>query len=64
MGDIVNLRTARKRKAREQDAKVAEQNRILHGRSRAQKLAESIASERAVTQLEGHRLDDNGKDET
>lgn len=64
MGDIVNLRTARKRKAREQDAKVAEQNRILHGRSRAQKLAESIASERAVAQLEGHRLDDNGKDET
>ena len=64
MGEIVNLRMARKRKARAQDAKVAEQNRLLHGRSRAEKQADSITKQREATRLDGHRLGFSDKEET
>ena len=37
MADIVNLRQARKQKARDEKTRVAEQNRALHGRSKAEK---------------------------
>ena len=35
MADIVNLRTARKRKARAADARVADDNRVRHGTPKA-----------------------------
>ncbi|TIP55651.1 MAG: DUF4169 family protein, partial [Mesorhizobium sp.] len=35
MADIVNLRQARKQKARADKERLAEQNRALHGRSKA-----------------------------
>ncbi len=48
MGEVVNLRLARKRKARaEHDAK-ATANRALHGRSKSEKIAEKTAQWGAV----------------
>ena len=57
MGDIVNLRTARKRKARDDAARYADQNRLLHGRSKAEKSAATSLGERDAAFLDGHRLD-------
>lgn len=57
MADIVNLRRFKKRKARDAAAKVADENRASHGRTRAQKEAEKSATERRDRQLDGHLLD-------
>ena len=56
MGEIVNLRRARKQRKRERDAAAAAQNRVVFGRSKAERnLAES---ERALSEarLEGSRI--------
>lgn len=64
MGEVVNLRLARKRKARvEHDAQAAA-NRALHGRTKSQKTAEKTARQRGDALLDGHRLgkpDENGQ---
>lgn len=64
MGEVVNLRLARKRKARaDGDAKAAA-NRALHGRSKSEKAAEKTARLRSEALLDGHRLgrpDDNDR---
>ena len=63
MGEVVNLRLARKRKApAEHDAK-ATANRALHGRSKSEKIAETTSRQRGEALLDGHRLgkpDENG----
>ncbi|WP_127753090.1 MULTISPECIES: DUF4169 family protein [unclassified Devosia] len=58
MAEIVNLRTARKRKAREDEAVKAEQNRILFGRTKAEKNQSKAEAELAARRLEGHKLED------
>lgn len=55
MAEIVNLRQARKRKAREESAREAEQNRLLHGRTKAEKTRDRTESEKTVSFLDGHR---------
>lgn len=65
MAEIVNLRTARKRKAREEKARAADENRTRHGLSKAQKLAHAAESARDAAALDGHRrerLPDPGPD--
>ncbi|MCO5084739.1 MAG: DUF4169 family protein [Rhizobiaceae bacterium] len=57
MAEIVNLRMVRKQKARADREKVAAGNRALHGRTRAERLAERATSERASALLDGHRLE-------
>jgi Domain of unknown function (DUF4169) len=57
MADIVNLRLARKRKARLVEEEKAEENRHLHGRTRLEKQRERAAREREKQFLDGHRLD-------
>jgi hypothetical protein len=52
VADIVNLRQARKRKARDARDKAADANRIAHGRSRSEK---SLAA--AQNRLMENRLD-------
>ena len=58
MGEIVNLRRARKLKERERQQAEAAQNRALFGRSKAEKRL--IESERALTEasLDARRLED------
>ena len=55
MGDIVNLRTIRKQRDRAEDARKADENRALFGRTKAQKQAEAKAAKRAETDLDNHR---------
>jgi hypothetical protein len=55
--NVVNLNRFRKRKQREAKAKQAETNRLLHGRTKAEKDRERIARERAERAIEGKRLE-------
>ena len=57
MAEIVNLRMARKQKARADREKIAAENRAVHGRSKAERLAGKAEQERAAARLDGHRLD-------
>ncbi|MEP9388651.1 DUF4169 family protein [Mesorhizobium sp. KR9-304] len=63
MSTVVNLRTARKRKARADREQAAGENRALHGRSKAEKLRDRLQAEKASDFVEGHRLErsDRGK---
>ncbi len=58
MADIINLRTVRKQKARADKAVAAEQNRRLHGRTKADKQLDAAEKARAERQIEGHKRDD------
>ena len=55
MAEIVNLRTARKRRDRAQKARKADENRVLHGRTKGDRAAEAAERERALARLDGHR---------
>jgi len=56
MAEIVNLRRARKAKVREVAAAKAESNRRKHGRTKAEKTAQTMEKERGEKQLAQHRL--------
>ncbi len=56
MGEVVNLRLARKRKARAEHDAAAAANRALHGRSKGEKTAAKATREREKALLDGHRL--------
>lgn len=55
MGEIINLRLARKRKHRAQLEATADQNRTIHGRTKAERLVQEAEKQRAATQHEAHR---------
>ena len=55
--DLINLRQARKRKARGDREAEAERNRALHGESKASKQKRQTELNKAVRSLEGHRRD-------
>lgn len=57
MGEIVNLRRARKAAKRREDAVRAAENRIAHGRSKATRAAEEARAEKARRELDAHRID-------
>jgi hypothetical protein len=58
MAEIINLRRARKQKARaDREARAAE-NRIAFGRTRAEKDLTKAERELAAHRLESHRRDD------
>lgn len=57
-GEIVNLRLARKRKARAQAEADAAVNRAAHGRAKAEKKATAAREALEARRLDGHRLDD------
>lgn len=63
MGDLVNLRRARKAKARQEEAEQSARNRLRHGRTRAEKQATGILIAKAVKDLDGKRLDDKRLDD-
>ncbi|WP_077383544.1 DUF4169 family protein [Mesorhizobium prunaredense] len=60
MADIVNLRQARKRKARAEQERLAEQNRALHGRSKADRERDRSISDKAEKFVAGHRRETSG----
>lgn len=58
MGDLVNLRRERKRRARDHEHAQAAQARLLHGRGRTERLAQQSETARAAALLDGARLDE------
>ncbi len=64
MGEIVNLRQARKQKARTEKERQASENRALHGRTKAERERDRLTSQKAEKFVTGHRRekpDDPGK---
>ncbi len=57
MGDVINLRTVRKRKAAVEKSTLAEQNRARFGRTKAQRLADAKERARAERLLDGAERD-------
>ncbi|MEM7523984.1 MAG: DUF4169 family protein [Pseudomonadota bacterium] len=56
-GDIVNLRQARKARARAEAKAAAEASSARHGRTKAARLAERATSDRSAAHLDAHKLD-------
>ncbi|MEJ7933295.1 DUF4169 family protein [Sphingobium sp. AN558] len=57
MGDLINLRRARKAKARQDRLSVAQANRLKFGRTKAQKQAEAADAARLNAHIDGARRD-------
>jgi hypothetical protein len=57
MADIINLRRARKTKARGEREKQAEANRIAFGRTRSEKEATRAEQERSTRAIDAHKRD-------
>lgn len=55
MADIINLRTARKQKARAEKETKAQQNRVLFGQTKAEKLHNSANQSMTNKRLNGHK---------
>jgi Domain of unknown function (DUF4169) len=61
MGEIVNLRRERKRAARHLAESEAAANRLLHGRSKADRVLETARQTKLRNELEQHRIDAGDK---
>jgi hypothetical protein len=61
MGEIVNLRAVKKRLTRDAAASEAKQNRIRHGRTKAEKANDQRAERRRATQLDVLRRGEAGE---
>ncbi len=57
MSKVINLRQFRKRKAREDEAQQAAENRVRFGRTRAQKDRDALEAEQARQRLDQLRRD-------
>lgn len=55
--DVINLRQARKAKARVEKEKTAEQNRITFGRTKAEKLLTKTLNDKAERSLDQGKLE-------
>ena len=58
MAEIINLRTARKARARQNAEREAAENRAKFGQTKAQKQRQRIDIERATHQLDAAKLED------
>jgi len=61
LADVVNLRQARKAKARAENDKAAEANRRLHGMTKAERARAEDARDRLSRHVEGHRRETDGE---
>ena len=59
MGDVVNLHKTRKRAQRQKQADAAAQNRIVHGRSKAERDVADAQAAKASRDLDRHRIQSN-----
>jgi Domain of unknown function (DUF4169) len=57
MGDIVNLRKIRKQAKKREDAERAAANRIVHGRSKAERDLQAGSTEKLNRHLDEHRIE-------
>jgi hypothetical protein len=63
MADLINLRRARKAKAKAEKQKTAEANRVTHGTPKAVRDLAKARREQSTQRLENSRLDDDVKDD-
>lgn len=64
MGDLVNLRRARKDRDRRRREDEAAENRVKFGRSKAEKLTTKAQDALETRRLDGHRLEPPADPET
>jgi uncharacterized protein DUF4169 len=57
MGDLINLRTARKRTQRKREEAQAATNRLAHGQPKQQRELAAAQEAKASHLLDGHRID-------
>jgi hypothetical protein len=57
MGEIVNLRKARKKIERQLDERQAAANRLIHGRSKAERNAEAARKAKARRNIDQHQVE-------
>ncbi len=57
MGDVVNLRMARKAAKRSLQQQTADANRLKHGLSKAERKLDAMRKTKARRDLDQHRLD-------
>ena len=57
MGDIVNLRKFRKQAKKREDAEHAAANRIVHGRSKAEREMDDKRTNKLHRHLDAHKID-------
>jgi hypothetical protein len=57
MGDLINLNRFKKRTARDQSAKLAEENRARFGRTKSERTLEEQRTSRANNMLDQHHID-------
>lgn len=62
--DIVNLRQFRKTKARAEREATAEQNRLTHGRTKAEKSLTRALNEKAARRLDQGHIETSGEDKS
>jgi hypothetical protein len=62
MAEIVNLRRARKAKARAEKDKAADANRVLHGTPAHVRKITKRRAEKAASDLDARKLDPSGDD--
>jgi hypothetical protein len=55
MAEIVNLNRVRKAKARDEQAKTADVNRVKFGRNKAEKQLDKLEAERSEKSFDGHK---------
>ncbi|MCC7115242.1 MAG: DUF4169 family protein [Burkholderiales bacterium] len=56
MGDVLNLRLARKNRDRQRNADHAAARRLFHGRSKAERKLEGAQRDKSASNLDGHRI--------
>lgn len=63
MGEVINLRSFRRKKRLAERAREAAQNRARFGRTVGQRKQEELETDATVSFLDRHRLDDKKNDE-
>jgi hypothetical protein len=58
MADIINLRRLRKNKQRDEDAKLADANRLKFGQSKSDKLLQKAETKRADKAFTAHKREE------
>lgn len=64
MADIINLNQYRKARARAEKERLAEQNRVRHGRTRTAKESARREQDRQVAELDGKLLQEKVEEPT
>jgi len=62
MVEIINLRRARKAKAKAEKEKTAQSNRVLHGTPKSLRNLAQARKDKADEALSGHRLENEDED--